>query len=164
MSIPFWHPHIRFFKHSWKTLTPFKQLTFNKKHLYVSPIRSNSSPPEQYSRKRYIVRPSFRCPKNRTMLAWLSIYDNKIRTLYYCAEIRMLSPILHVKLTYLVNADLFLDIVSTIFCLRSVNYFNSHSLLRKSVHQQPDPGSKEKLRMKRMQEVALHYIHLSTQS
>lgn len=73
----------------------------------------------------------------------------------------VLPPILHVKLTYLVNAGLFLDIVSTIFCLRSVNYFNSHSLLRKSVHQQPDPGSKEKLRM-RMQQVALHYIHLST--
>lgn len=76
----------------------------------------------------------------------------------------MLPPILHVKLTYLVNADLFLDIVSTIFCLRSVNYFNSHSLLRKSVHQQPDPGSKLKLRMKRMQQVALHYIHLLAQS
>lgn len=84
--------------------------------------------------------------------------------MWYCAEISKLPPILHLKLTYLVNADLFLDIVSTIFCLGSVNYFNSHSLLRKSVHQQPDPGSKEQLRMKRMLQAALHYIHLSAQS
>lgn len=48
--------------------------------LNVSPIRSKSSPPEQYSRKRYIVGPSFRCPKNRTMLAWLSIYWTKVHT------------------------------------------------------------------------------------
>lgn len=92
------------------------------------------------------------------MLAWLSIYVKKTGIWWYCAEICMLPPILHVKLTYLVNAHLLLDIVSTIFCLRSVNHFNSHSLLRKSVHQQPDPGSKERLRMSSV------YINLSAHS
>lgn len=85
------------------------------------------------------------------------LWQKTPRTLWYCAEISKLPPILH--LTYLVNADLFLDIVSTIFCLGSVNYFNSHSLLRKSVHQQPDPGSKEKLRMKRMQQRCIIFIY-----
>lgn len=121
--------------------------------LNVSPIRSNSSPPEQYSRKRYIVGPSFRCPKKRTMLAWLSIYWSKAHTQIYSLLLQSatLKPVFllisDVKLPYLVNADLFLDIVSTILCLRSVNHFNRYSFLCMSVHQQPDPGTKAKPKM-----------------
>lgn len=116
-------------------------------------MRSNSSPPEQYSRKRYIVGPSFRCPKQRTMLAWLSIYWTKAHTqIYYLLlQSATLEPafflILNVKLPYLVNADFFLDIFSTILCLRSVNNLNCNCFLRMSVHQQPDPGTKAKLKM-----------------
>ncbi|TNN63483.1 Complement factor B [Liparis tanakae] len=40
-------------------------------------MRSNSSPPVQYSRNRYMVVPSFRWPKKRTMLAWLSICQSR---------------------------------------------------------------------------------------
>lgn len=79
------------------------------------------------------------------MLAWLSIYGTKAHILCPCAGIRMFPPVLRVKRMYLVDADLFLDIVSTILGLRRVNDFNSHCLLRVPVHQQPDPGATERL-------------------
>lgn len=54
----------------------------------------------------------------------------------------VLCPIFDVKLPYLVNADLFFDIFSTVLGLSSVNNFNCDCFLRISVHQQPDPGTK----------------------
>lgn len=40
------------------------------------------------------------------------------------------------RLTYLMHADLFLDIFSTVFSLRGIDHFHCYRFLRLSVHQQ----------------------------
>lgn len=58
-----------------------------------------------------------------------------------------IPPHVVVKLPHLVNADFFPDIFSTILGLRRVNEFNCYCFFRMSVHQQPDPGTEEKLKV-----------------
>lgn len=70
------------------------------------------------------------------------LWNKSTRTLPHCPAAKYTSA-LGVKLTHLVDADLLPDVLGAVLCLRSVNHFHCHRLLRVSVHQQPDPGTKD---------------------
>lgn len=124
---------------------------------YISPIRSNSSPPVQYSKKRYIIGPSFRWPKKRTILGWLSIYQKEANKFnmhkwntvlqnylksyewwWWCTarQLQIILSVLKVT-TNLINADLLLDIFSALYSLWGIDHFHCYRLLCQPVHQQP---------------------------